>query len=97
MYSWLSEFLSQYLTRQSSIFHVPSTFRIQTAAYAKLEEIREETAVNIRRLIEDHKYVDVRIHIMPTYILIPDYGIARRLSDNYSQFTSFLLSIVSFK
>ena len=49
------------------------------AAYQKLEEIREETAVNIRRLIEDHKYVDICIHVLPTYVLVPDYGIARWL------------------
>ena len=74
-----------------------SNCRIQTAAYAKLEEIREETAVNIRRLIEDHKYVDVRIHIMPTYILIPDYGIARRLTEDYSGVSAALFIFVGFK
>ena len=49
--------------------------RLQSAAYAKLEEIKEQTAAGLQHMIDQHKYADIDIYVQPTYLLVPDNGV----------------------
>ncbi len=48
--------------------------RLQAAAMAKFEDLKEQTATGIQHAIDVHKYTDISIDLQPSYIIIPHGG-----------------------
>ena len=55
---------------------VPS--RLQAAAMAKFEEVKEQTATGLAHAIEHHKFMDIKVDLQPSHIIIPHKGFYRR-------------------
>ncbi len=54
------------------------TFRLQAAAMAKFDEIKEQTATGLQHVIEQHKYTDINIDLKPSYVIIPHGGVYKK-------------------
>ena len=87
MFTWNSKFLKIY----HDIYYIRSgisdllpqtfhlfTFRLQAAAMAKFEDLKEQTATGIQHAIDVHKYTDINIDLKPSYIIIPYGGTNKR-------------------
>ncbi|KFP74234.1 Vacuolar protein sorting-associated protein 13C, partial [Acanthisitta chloris] len=48
--------------------------RLTSATLMKLEEIKERTATGLAHIIEMRKVLDLRIHLKPSYLVIPQTG-----------------------
>ena len=49
-------------------------FRLQAAAMAKFESIKEQTATGLQHAIDEHKYTDISVDLKPSYVIIPETG-----------------------
>ncbi|XP_076880007.1 intermembrane lipid transfer protein VPS13C isoform X2 [Brachyhypopomus gauderio] len=47
---------------------------ITSATLSKLEEIKEKTASGLSHIIETRKVLDLRVHLKPSYLLVPKDG-----------------------
>uniref|UniRef100_UPI003AAD81DF intermembrane lipid transfer protein VPS13C n=1 Tax=Centroberyx gerrardi TaxID=166262 RepID=UPI003AAD81DF len=47
---------------------------LTSATLSKLEEIKEKTATGLSHIIETRKVLDLRIHLKPSYLLLPQSG-----------------------
>ena len=52
--------------------------RLQAAAGTKLAEIKEKSALGMQHIIEEHKRLELKIDMMPSYIVIPHGGFYRK-------------------
>ena len=48
------------------------------AAMAKYNVIRTQTTAGLMHAMEERKYTDIDIHLMPSYIIIPATGQLRK-------------------
>ncbi|RMB94467.1 hypothetical protein DUI87_29278 [Hirundo rustica rustica] len=55
--------------------------RLTTATLMKLEEIKERTATGLVHIIEMRKVLDLKIHLKPSYLVIPRTGFYHENSD----------------
>ncbi|XP_067454112.1 intermembrane lipid transfer protein VPS13C isoform X1 [Thunnus thynnus] len=54
---------------------------LTSATLSKLEEIKEKTATGLSHIIETRKVLDLRIHLKPSYLLLPKSGFYGDTSD----------------
>ncbi|XP_053190317.1 intermembrane lipid transfer protein VPS13C [Scomber japonicus] len=54
---------------------------LTSATLSKLEEIKEKTATGLSHVIETRKVLDLRIHLKPSYLLLPKSGFYSDTSD----------------
>uniref|UniRef100_A0A8D0H4F6 Vacuolar protein sorting 13 homolog C n=1 Tax=Sphenodon punctatus TaxID=8508 RepID=A0A8D0H4F6_SPHPU len=55
--------------------------QLTTATLMKLEEIKERTATGLTHIIETRKVLDLRIHLKPSYLVVPWTGFHHEKSD----------------
>nr|XP_004662570.2 vacuolar protein sorting-associated protein 13C isoform X1 [Jaculus jaculus] len=55
--------------------------QITSATLLKLEEIKERTAAGLTHIIETRKVLDLRIHLKPSYLIIPQTGFHHKKSN----------------
>ncbi|NWI85207.1 VP13C protein, partial [Pitta sordida] len=55
--------------------------RLTSATLMKLEEIKERTATGLVHIIEMRKVLDLRIHLKPSYLVVPQTGFYQENSD----------------
>lgn len=48
--------------------------RFSRTAYAKLEDIKKQSASGLKHAIEQQKYTEVLVDIKPSYVIIPHGG-----------------------
>ncbi|KAG1695557.1 Vacuolar protein sorting-associated protein 13 [Nymphon striatum] len=48
--------------------------QLQAAAMNKLKDIKEMSASGLQHAIETHKYLDLKIDLMSSYIIVPEFG-----------------------
>lgn len=49
--------------------------QLQSAAVMKLEDFREMSAFGLQYAIEQHKYLDLKVDMQPTFITVPENGV----------------------
>lgn len=54
------------------------TTQLQAAAGTKLAEIKEKSALGMQHIIEEHKRLELKIDMMPSYIVIPHGGFYKK-------------------
>ncbi|XP_034535087.1 vacuolar protein sorting-associated protein 13C-like, partial [Notolabrus celidotus] len=54
---------------------------LTSATLSKLEEFKEKTATGLSHIIETRKILDLRIHLKPSYLLVPKTGFYSNTSD----------------
>ncbi|KAM7405560.1 hypothetical protein PAMP_000001 [Pampus punctatissimus] len=54
---------------------------LTSATLSKLEEIKEKTSAGLSHIIETRKVLDLRIHLKPSYLLLPKSGFYNETSD----------------
>ncbi|KAF7652728.1 hypothetical protein LDENG_00093380 [Lucifuga dentata] len=54
---------------------------LTSTTLSKLEEIKEKTATGLSHIIETRKILDLRIHLKPSYLLLPKSGFCSDESD----------------
>jgi vacuolar protein sorting-associated protein 13A/C len=55
-----------------------SLLRIQQAAMEKMEDIREQTYAGLQYAIEQRKYTEITVNLMPAHVIIPEKGIYKK-------------------
>ena len=44
---------------------------------AKFDEIKEQSSTGIQYAIEQHKYTDISVDLMSSYVIVPEGGVMR--------------------
>jgi len=52
--------------------------RLQAAAMAKLESVRQQTATGMTYALERKKFTDISVSLQPTCVIVPDKGVYRK-------------------
>jgi len=52
--------------------------RLQTAAVAKLESVRQQSATGMQYALEQKKFTDISVSLQPACVIIPDQGVYRK-------------------
>ena len=52
-------------------------FRFSQAAMEKFDEIKEQSSTGIQYAIEQHKYTDISVDLMSSYIIMPEGGVLK--------------------
>ena len=55
-----------------------SLLRMRARAFAQFREMQKDTAMSLKRAIEQHKATGVQIDVKPSYIIIPNKGLYNR-------------------
>ncbi|CAL1529954.1 unnamed protein product, partial [Lymnaea stagnalis] len=61
----------------STFFVPPESVRLKqlsNAAMAKYDDIKSQTAAGVMFMVEQRKYTDIDVHLMPSYIIVPETG-----------------------
>ncbi|ELU14385.1 hypothetical protein CAPTEDRAFT_224867 [Capitella teleta] len=51
---------------------------IQAAAMEKMEDIKEQTTAGLQYAIEQRKYTEITVNLMPTHIIVPEKGVLKK-------------------
>lgn len=68
------------INKLAVFFRPPESVQLKQfsqAAMAKFDEIKEQSSAGIQHAIESHKYTDINVHLMSSYVIIPEGGIMR--------------------
>ena len=49
---------------------------------AKFDEIKEQSSTGIQYAIEQHKYTDISVDLMSSYVIVPEGGVMREWVQN---------------
>ena len=52
--------------------------RLQAAAVAKLESVRQQSATGMQYALEQKKYTEITVSLQPNCVIIPDQGVYRK-------------------
>ncbi|XP_059141648.1 intermembrane lipid transfer protein VPS13A-like [Physella acuta] len=61
----------------SSFFMPPESVRLKqlsNAAMSKYDDIKAQTSAGVMYMVNQRKYADIDIHLMPSYIIVPETG-----------------------
>jgi len=52
--------------------------RLQAAAMAKLESVRQQSATGMQYALQQKKFTEISVSLQPNCIIIPDQGVYRK-------------------
>jgi len=52
--------------------------RLQAAAMAKLESVKQHSATGMQYALEQKKFTDITVSLQPNCVIIPDQGVYRK-------------------
>jgi len=55
-----------------------SVCRLQAAAVAKLESVKQQSATGMQYALEQKKVTNISVKLQPTCVIIPDKGVYRK-------------------
>lgn len=44
----------------------------------KMEDIKEQTTAGLQYAIEQRKYTEITVNLMPTHIIVPEKGVLKK-------------------
>lgn len=53
--------------------------RMQTAALAKFQEVKQQTVSGLKNSLQERKFIDVAVCLQPTHLIVPENGVYNRL------------------
>ncbi|XP_048251088.1 vacuolar protein sorting-associated protein 13A-like isoform X4 [Haliotis rufescens] len=62
-------------------FKPPKSVRLKQlsqAAMAKFDEVKEQSATGLQHSIEQHKYTEISVDLMSSYVLVPEGGLMKK-------------------
>ena len=52
--------------------------QLQSAAMAKFEDLKEQTATGLQHAIQHRKYTDINVDLKPTQVMVPEGGVYKK-------------------
>ena len=63
---------------RTQLVRVVAGCRLQAAAMAKLESVKQQSATGMQYALEQKKYTEISVSLQPNCIIIPDQGVYRK-------------------
>lgn len=61
-----------------NLFMTLHFLRLSQAAMAKFDEVKEQSATGLQHSIEQHKYTEISVDLMSSYVLVPEGGLMKK-------------------